>query len=327
LVEEVTMPPHKIVPFAPEHLPAAAALLAERQRAQRRAEPALAARFEDPAATLSEIETLLSGDGASGVVALDGSEPIGFLLGTRRDPSWGPNAWVEAAGQAVREPELARDLYAAAASRWVEEGLTSHYVIVPATDRALVDAWFRVGFGHQHVHALREVATVDECGTPEEVTVRRPARADIPALARIEIALPAHQALSPVFSSKAPPTLEESRAEWESDFDEYEHLTFVAMREGLVVGSAIGCPLEVSSMHRGLAHVDHAAFLGFAAVEPAARGRGVGGALLDAVHGWARESGYPTIVTDWRMTNLLSSRMWGNRGFRPTFFRLFRSVV
>jgi hypothetical protein len=32
-------------------------------------------------------------------------------------------------------------------------------------------------------------------------------------------------------------------------------------------------------------------------------------------------------VTDWRVTNLLSSRFWAARGFRPTFVRLHRAVV
>ena len=37
-------------------------------------------------------------------------------------------------------------------------------MIVPATDPALVDAWFRLGFGHQHVHAIREAPTDERCG-------------------------------------------------------------------------------------------------------------------------------------------------------------------
>jgi hypothetical protein len=39
-----------------------------------------------------------------------------------------------------------------------------------------------------------------------------------------------------------------------------------------------------------------------------------------------RETGYRTAVTDWRATNLLSSRTWPRLGFRPTFLRLFRSI-
>lgn len=322
------MPRLEIVPFTAEHVPAAAALLAQRQRAARMLEPALAARFEDAHATRSALDQRLAQPDASGAAALRGGRVTGFVLGTRRDDTtWGPNVWVEAEGHAVEEAEVARDLYALAAARWVEEGRTSHTVVLPAGDPALVDAWFRLGFGHQHVHALREVASADECGTPADVTVRPATRADVPALARLDLVLPAHQTLSPVFSRLAPPSYDEARAEWEADFGDDRFATFVAERDGAVVGSAIGCALTVSSMHGGMCAVDDAGFLGFAAVDPAARGGGVGGALLDAVHRWARESGYPTVVTDWRMTNLLASRMWANRGFRPTFYRLFRGIA
>ena len=32
------------------------------------------------------------------------------------------------------------------------------------------------------------------------------------------------------------------------------------------------------------------------------------------------------MTTDWRVTNLLASRFWPKRGFRPTFLRLYRSI-
>jgi hypothetical protein len=41
---------------------------------------------------------------------------------------------------------------------------------------------------------------------------------------------------------------------------------------------------------------------------------------------WAYAAGIPTMVTDWRMTNLLASRFWPKRGFRTTFLRLYRSI-
>jgi glycerol-3-phosphate dehydrogenase len=42
---------------------------------------------------------------------------------------------------------------------------------------------------------------------------------------------------------------------------------------------------------------------------------------------WARDAGHPTVVTDWRETNLLASRAWPSLGFRPTFRRLFRAIA
>jgi hypothetical protein len=38
------------------------------------------------------------------------------------------------------------------------------------------------------------------------------------------------------------------------------------------------------------------------------------------------EQGIPTMVTDWRLSNLLASRFWPKRGFRPTFLRVYRSI-
>jgi hypothetical protein len=32
------------------------------------------------------------------------------------------------------------------------------------------------------------------------------------------------------------------------------------------------------------------------------------------------------MVTDWRVTNLLASRFWPHRGFRPSVLRLYRSI-
>jgi hypothetical protein len=50
-------------------------------------------------------------------------------------------------------------------------------------------------------------------------------------------------------------------------------------------------------------------------------------ALTAASFAWAKERGYPAMVTDWRVTNLLSSRFWPRRGFRTTFLRLHRYVA
>jgi hypothetical protein len=49
--------------------------------------------------------------------------------------------------------------------------------------------------------------------------------------------------------------------------------------------------------------------------------------LGEAVLAWSRDAGHPYVVTDWRMTNLLSSRAWPRLGFRPTFYRLYRPIA
>ena len=243
----------EIRPFTTDVIDDAARLLADRHRTQRLIEPGLSSAFQDEAATRAEIEGLLAREGASGSVALRDGEVVGYLIGAPRAPLWGPNTWVEGAGHAVTEPEIVRDLYGFAASRWVEDGATSHYAVVPATDAALVDAWFGLGFGQQHVHAIREAAGPAEIlRPPTGISIRPAKRGDIAVLGRLELALPEHQGRSPVFSTLEPPTLEDATNELEEGFDDPAFTTFVAEHDGMVVGSAVGCAIEASSEHKGI---------------------------------------------------------------------------
>lgn len=319
----------EILPFAAEHVPAAAGLLAERHRRHRRTSPLLSPRFEDPVACEAEVAAAVKIDAASGAVVVRQGRVVGFLHAAPKPAAtWGPNAWVESAGHALadgEDPEVLRELYAVAAQRWADEGRAAHYVLVPAADRALVDAWFRLGFGHQHTHAL----TANLHRPPRiaaGLTIRRAEHDDIPALARDDVELDRHQRLAPVFAAVAPATFEDAAEEWREDWDDPDFHTWVAVHEGRVVGHAVGCSIEKSSGNAGLVRPDRAGFLGFAAVLPEARGLGAGRALGETVMHWSGEAGYDCVVTDWRETNLLSSRSWKALGFVPAFLRLHRLI-
>ncbi len=145
-------------------------------------------------------------------------------------------------------------------------------------------------------------------------------------LAELDLALPAHQATAPTWSAGEVPTLEEAVADWEESFDDEGWGYLVAEQDGRVVGAAVGCALEESSTHKSLTLPDHAGFLGFAAVLPEARGLGAGRALGEATFDWMRDNGFTSAVTDWRATNLLSSRTWPRLGYRPSFLRLHRHL-
>src|SRR5436190_15394961 len=110
----------EIRPFASSDLDAAAALLAERHRRHRSAEPAMDPAYEAPAATRAQVEALLADETATGWVASRGGRVVGFLIGVAKaDATWGPNVWVEAPGHAAEEPDVVRELYATAAGQWV----------------------------------------------------------------------------------------------------------------------------------------------------------------------------------------------------------------
>jgi len=275
-------------------------LLAQRHSRHRLARPLLSARYEDAAAASAEVAAAFGAAGSSGAFAVRDGEPVGYLLGSPKSgDAWGPNVWVESAGHAAADGETLRDLYSAAAAGWVESGLTAHYAVVPATDEELVRAWFRLGFGQQMCHGLRGLpGRAPLC--PAGLTIRRAVREDITALAELEVELPRHQGLAPTFSAAAVPRAEQAAAEWAEDFDGPGYTTFVAERDGTVVGSAIGCALEKSGSHTSLARPDNAGFLGFAAVFPSERGHGAGRALGETVLEWARQAGFGCVVTDWR---------------------------
>jgi len=301
-----------IVPFSEEHVEAAAGLLAERHERHRSTFPALPAPLDYGA----EITALLA-DGATGSFT-EGA----YVLGRSVSPEhWGPNIWVESAGHAMRDPELLRDVWADAAAGWFEQGLKEQHAFVPATDPALIDAWFRLGFGGQHANGLMEV--------PERewpACVREATEDDVDALVALGPLLSRHQRRSPCFSQLPEQTEDEIRAEVLDDFTHDNVVNLVYEVDGRIVSNFALCPAELSAAHRGLACPPGATLIAFAVTDPDARGSGAGVALTDASFAWARANGYKTIVVDWRVTNLPASRFWPRRGFRTSFLRLYRSL-
>jgi ribosomal protein S18 acetylase RimI-like enzyme len=321
------VPRLEIVPFDDSHLEEAAVLLAGRHARHRADEPLLPALFEDASAALGELERSWRREHASGASAFRGGRLVGFLLGApREDPAWGPNVWVELPGHAVEEAEVTRDLYAAAAAVWFEQGRTRHYTFVPGTDHELLDAWFRVGFGQQQAHGVRDLPEDVEVSVPDGFEIRAPQVDEVEQLIEVDLALPRHQRGSPVFSPIPLPTRDESRAEWLSTLASDEEKILIGARNRRPVALWALVPIKRSRDYRGLLAPEGACYLGYAVTLPEARGSGIGVALTHASFAWAAEQGFRTMVTDWRVTNLLASRFWPLRGFRPAFLRLYRSI-
>jgi ribosomal protein S18 acetylase RimI-like enzyme len=317
----------EVVPFSDEHLDDAGRLLAARHARQREVEPLLPQRFEDPAASREEIERSWRADDSSGAAALRDGRLVGYLIAGPRDAAiWGDNVWVELAGHAVEEPEDARDLYANAAAHWVEQGRTRHYALMPTTDPALIDSWFRLGFGQQQAHAVQEVRAGAKHPRIDGLEIRRPAVDEIDSLIELDLALPRHQRSAPVFSDRPLPSEQEIRDEWIDTLARDEEDVLVAFRDGKPLACWSVVAAELSSHFRGLAGPERACYLAYASTLPEARGSGIGVALTNASLARAAERGDSAIVTDWRVTNLLASRFWPKRGFRPVFLRLYRSI-
>ncbi|MDH4177501.1 MAG: GNAT family N-acetyltransferase [Thermoleophilia bacterium] len=304
----------EIRPLQEELLDDASALLAERHARHRAVEPLL----PQAGGARRHLEAALAREGASGAAAIAGGQLVGYLVGA---PVGERRIEVGLAGHAAAEPEVARDLYAALAQDWVDAGLVHHAVYVPAHDAALVDAWFRLAFGLQFAFAVREVAAEPQFDTG--VTIR-PGRPDeVEAAAALERSLWEHQVGSPSFSGAEVPSLSTFVDDWASGtWDNPAFAHFVAERDGDLVGQALMYVRPTGDLRIPERAVD------LAQVEtlPDMRGSGVGRALFAHVMSWANAQGYAAMTTDWRSVNLLASRFWTRRGFRPTFLRLYRSV-
>jgi GNAT superfamily N-acetyltransferase len=259
----------------------------------------------------------LEQDGKVGAEAFRDGDPAGFLLAELKEGELrGRHAWSGLDDHRLEQgesPELYRDLYAAAAPRWVETGHLDHYVVVAADD-AVLDAWYRLSFAQQQVHAALDLGPV-KMSEPRGFTVRLGGPDDLEAAMSLAFAIFDHQAEAPTWTGVPKPPEDEVRESYAEFLADPGVTYFLAERDGDPVGHLALERESESSVYHAIA-----------ATVPETRGLGVGKSLTETALHWAHEQGYATCVTDWRTANLLSSRFWPARGFRPTAYRLYRSI-
>jgi len=279
-------------------------LLDERFARQRAAEPLLP-ELDDFAAQLPE----------QGHVATRGGEAVAYLGGAV-DEEMRIARWLFA-GHAAREPEALRDLFALQAK---EFDVTRFMLTVPATDPELVDAWFRLAFGCQAVWAVREVEPAEPVDFGGSIRPATPADAE--AIVGFDRLLYRHQVETPSFSGHPEPPRDKLRQEVAEIWGDDSYIPFVAERDDRVVGMVGLYRRPEGDLRVPANNID----LAFAATTDDVRGSGAGLALTAHAMNWAHEQGFTSMTVDWRSVNLLSSRFWPRRGFRPQYLRLYRAV-
>ena len=296
------MPKLEIHPFSEEFRGDAAALLADRHARHRAAEPLLA-EVDDMAAQIPD------GDGA---VATRGGTVVAYIVAAVSDE----RAEVGFAGCAASEPDAVRDVYAHLARSWPRQ----HQALIPASDGTLIDPWFRLAFGCQWMAAVRDATPLEPVAFAG--TLRPSTPADLKAVAGFDRLLWTHLSASPSFSGMNVEE-EDFEQEWSTLWDEPEFpFHAVAELDGRVVGHILLYHRPTGDLRVPENSID----LAHAATLEDVRGAGVGLALTAHAINWAHENGYRSITTDWRSPNLEASRFWPRRGWRPTFYRMFRAV-
>src|SRR5574338_1377405 len=168
----------------------AGALLAQRHKANRKGQPLLPARFQDPMMAAQAIKTLWENKSRIGFAAYCEDRMTGYLLGEFIQQPWGRCGYVYLPGYALAEdesPNTIQDLYSLLGDQWVKKGIFSHSLYISAADRHIIGALFNLGFGKERVDALLDLTAlaVPEVAGPENIAIRRAGAGDNDNLASL----------------------------------------------------------------------------------------------------------------------------------------------
>jgi GNAT superfamily N-acetyltransferase len=251
---------------------------------------------------------LALGPDAAGWVARDGGDVVGALLdvpGRRADLR--PEDWF------ATTPAALLALWTEASAAWVDDGLLTHRVVLPAGS-PLAGVLLDLGLGHQQAYGRAPVAPVGTGPGGTDVVVRRAGRADLAETLTLAPLVARHQAAAPTFAPRTAAFVDglgEGMAEVLDDAGQAAWLARVGPDAvGLLVAEVDGTDVEVVLV----------------VTAPAARGRGVAGALLGAAVRWGADRGATDVVADWRTTNPAAAGFWRAAGLRVVAHRWARTV-
>ena len=311
-----------LVAFAPEHILAAAELVAAAAERRHRMVPALPVAWSDPAHVARALVGVA--DRGAGLAALDDGELVAFHLAIAIDGRGGRFSYTPDIAHAAPADPAARvrsRLYAELAAGWVRDFCTEHAISVPADDAIALAAYARLGFGHHVVDLVADLRPIEAGALPEGVTIRRATAADAAALVDMDAALRRHLEATPIFlrlAAQAPLEIHRRRLE------DATIATFLAERDGAAVAFLrIGpCATDVAMAVRdpGTASVTGAF------TRPELRGLEVSSGLLAAAVDWARDAGYARWAVDHESANLEASRFWA-RHATPVAISLSRRLA
>jgi GNAT superfamily N-acetyltransferase len=301
----------RIVPFGGQHIPAAAALLAEtgKGRGLDTADPVVARqRIEEWAARLP-----------TGFAALDGvsGRLLGFMAVT---PAAGRRTRVRLDQHATLGGDLGHQvrcaLYGALSRRLVDDGILVHEANVLAGDDGAVTSFARLGFGIDQVKGFRPAAPA-----AWDPRVRRAMPEDMPRLVELAQEVQEFHAGPPMWRQPEPGVSQMVERGYRHAIEAGPaglHLLVVAERPG---GRPVGL---MQAAPDGL--FTGAVTIGLAGVTQRFRSTGIGTALLNAVTDWSAGLGFSRCGAGWTSANPVSDRFWRSRGLVPESYRMSRVI-
>jgi len=300
----------------------AGALMAREQAAARQVRPELPAAFDSAEVCAAALERL-SASGHHGLVATkDGRAVAVMTAAVRENPHVGRYARLPADGFAV-DPDLADPTGVLAvtfgdlASPLIAGGVRRYALLHAALPR-LPEALSNLGFGRYGAYGIQPAAPRRRSSA---VAVRIAGAEDLETVARLALVELQYRSAPAMFAPRQDRPLADLVAEHR------------ALREGGAVhllatidGHDVGLlTIELTSPAPRLCP-DGQPYIGPTATLPAARGQGVGHALVDAALTWAHDRGYQWVSVDFDTANPLSRPFWLNAGFRPAGYDVLRLI-
>ena len=301
-------------PLRAEHLDDAASLLAGAYDRQRASTPLLPERGLD--CFREHLERTWRD---VGVAAFAGSRLCGFMMESMRFGWKGQ----QAAGCNEMSHTICPDdpavvclLYRDLGARWVDEGRHLHIVGHSATDEALIDGLFHLGFGAFLCEQLRDPSPLERDG--EFAVLADP---DPELLVELQNEHRSYYRSSPIFLRKD--NGQSERSDLEAHLARGDRLLAGVDEDDVTALFIVG---ESASEGEGLLlRSSNTAQLKSAFVRPHQRRRGIGTALLARSISWAQEQGYERVFVEHETANIAGAAFWG-RHFDPYLLYSMRYV-
>jgi GNAT superfamily N-acetyltransferase len=300
-----------IVPFGPQHIRAAASLLAETGKGH-------GLDTADPLVACQRIEEWASRQ-PIGFAAVDGVSQrlLGFMAVS---PFNGRKARVRLDQHAAVGGDVGHEvrctLYTALSEQLVGNGAFVHQVNVLVADQDAVTSFARLCFGIDQIRGFRPAGP-----TAWDPRVRRARPEDIPRLVEIADEVQDFHTRPPMWQRLEPGVsaiVEQGYRRAMQDGPAGRQLLVVAAIPG---GRLVGV-MQAAPDGR----FTDAVTIGLAGVARQFRSAGIGTALLDAVADWSATTGFARCGAAWTSANPVSDQFWRSRGLVPQAYRMSRVI-
>ena len=304
-----------------------AKLLAYRHKQERAKYSSLNKIFEDETLVESIVAKKFEEKLSIAIGAYEGDALLGFIISNVKiDSVFGRCAWVKYDGLALAEgvdASIFRELYANIADKWLSVGCLKHFVIVPAGQKDVLNAWLNSGFAYEQVFGIKKL-TPSKIESLEDITIRKSVPEDKKDLESISGLIMSFQAQSPTYAVALPEMFSEIKNGYGGLVDDSEAHVLLAYKGKDLLGFTCGY-FEDEDRHNMMTPYKSTE-LGVAGTNDRFQNKGVGTLLTQSLFKDAIEAGYENSTTDWRITNMNSSVFWPKMGYEPYAYRFVRTI-